>query len=125
MSKEEKTFDLEERTAVFGEEIVLFARMIEKDAVTQRLLPQLVGAGTSIGANYCEADGAESNEDFVHKMSIANKEIKETKHFLRMIGKACPQHVHKARTLRKEAHELNLIFSTIIRKAKETERNRR
>ena len=125
MSEEGKTFDLEERTAIFGERIIEFSRKIEKDAVTQRLIPQLVAAGTAVGANYCEADCAESNKDFIHKMAIANKEIKETKHFLRMIGKACPHHVHDARKLWKEAHELNLIFSTIISKSKQTETKRK
>ncbi|HAQ02118.1 MAG: hypothetical protein UV82_C0011G0094 [Candidatus Magasanikbacteria bacterium GW2011_GWD2_43_18] len=120
MSEEGKTFDLEERTAIFGESIIGFSRKIEKDAVTQRLIPQLVAAGTAVGANYCEADCAESNKDFIHKMAIANKEIKETKHFLRMIGKACPLFLNDARKLWKEAHELNLIFSTIIRKSQQT-----
>ena len=123
MQKEEGTkFNLEERTAKFGEDVVAFARKIEKDAVTQRLIPQLVAAGTSVGANYCEADCAESNKDFIHKMSIANKEIKETKYFLRIIGKACPQFIENARVLWKEANELNKIFFTIIKKSKDTEK---
>jgi len=122
MQKEGVKFNLEERTAKFGEDIVIFARKIEKDAVTQRLIPQLVAAGTSVGANYCEADCAESNKDFIHKMSIANKEIKETKHFLRIIGTACPQFIAEARVLWKEANELNKIFFTIIKKSKDTEK---
>lgn len=124
MQKEGKKFDLEERTAQFGESIITFARRIEKDPVTQRLIPQLVGAGTAVGANYCEADCAESNKDFIHKMSIANKEAKETKHFLRMIGKACLQYAPETRTLWKEANELNLIFSKIIINSKKTLKNK-
>ena len=54
----EKPFDLEERTALFGEAVIAFARKIPRDPVTQRLISQLVGAGTSVGANYCEADDA-------------------------------------------------------------------
>lgn len=126
MSNEEggKKYDLEERTAKFGEEIVAFARLLQRNDVTKRLIPQLVGSGTAIGANYCEADCAESNKDFIHKMAIANKEAKEVKFFLRMIIKACPQQAIKGRELWKEAQELNLIFTTIIRKAKETERKK-
>jgi four helix bundle protein len=80
-----------------------------------------VGAGTAIGANYCEANCAESNKDFIHKMAIANKEAKEAKHFLRMMAKACPEKASAARILWKEAHEINLIFMTIIKKVKQTE----
>jgi four helix bundle protein len=114
-------YDLEERTAKFGEEIVGFCVKLPRNEITKRIIPQLVGSGTGIGANYCEADCAESNKDFIHKMAIANKESKESKHFLRMASKACPEFGSEARILWKEGHELNLIFTTIIKKAKETE----
>jgi four helix bundle protein len=122
MSKEEKRiYDIEERSAKFGEDVIDWVGKLPRNEITKRLIPQAVGAATSIGANYCEADCAESNKDFIHKMSIANKEAKESKHFIRMLAKACPDHAPKGRRLWKEAHELNLIFTTIIRKAKETE----
>jgi len=116
-----KIYDLEERTAKFGEEVIVWVRKFPKDDVTHRLIPQLVASATAIGANYCEADCAESNKDFIHKMSIANKEAKEAKHFVRMLAKACEEHSSGGRKLWKEAHELNLIFLTIIKKAKITE----
>jgi four helix bundle protein len=116
-----KKHDLEERTAKFGEDIIEFCRKLPKNEITKRLIPQLVGAGTAVGSNYCEADCAESNKDFIHKMCISNKEAKETKHFLRMSAKACPEFSEEARSLWKEGHEINLIFTTIIIKAKETE----
>ena len=119
-----KKYDLEERTAKFGEQIIMFARKLPKDDITKRLIPQLVGAGTAVGSNYCEADCAESNKDFVHKMAIANKEAKESKHFLRMVSIACPAYAEEGRKLWKEANEFNLIFTTIIKKAKQTERNK-
>ncbi|OGL65873.1 four helix bundle protein [Candidatus Uhrbacteria bacterium RIFCSPLOWO2_01_FULL_47_24] len=123
MPKEEskKHYDLEERTAKFGEDAIVFCRQLPKDEITKRIIPQLIGCTTAIGANYCEADCAESNKDFIHKMAIANKEAKESKHFLRMVSKACPEFTSEARRLWKEAHELNLIFMTIIKRAKETE----
>lgn len=71
-----KKYDLEERTAKFGENVIDFAKRLPKNDITKRLIPQLVAAATSIGANYCEADCSESNKDFIHKMSIANKESK-------------------------------------------------
>lgn len=116
-----KKYDLEERTAKFGENVIEFCRKLPRNEITRRIIPQLVGAGTSVGANYCEADCAESNKDFIHKMAIANKEAKESKHFLRMSSKACPEFSEEARILWKESYELNLIFTTIIKNAKITE----
>lgn len=70
-----------------------------------------------IGANYCEACEAceaESKKDFRHKMGIAKKEIKETKHWLRLLVKVHDNKKDKCRSLWKEAHELLLIFSKSI-----------
>ena len=119
-----KKYDLEERTAKFGEDVITWVRKLPKDEVAKRLIPQLVASATGIGANYCEADCAESNKDFIHKMAIANKEAKESKHFIRMLSKAFPENVVEGRRLWKEAHELNLIFMTIVKKAKKTELNK-
>lgn len=111
-----KKYDLEERTARFGEEIIKFAIRTPKNPVTLPIIGQLVRAGTSIGANYCEADGAESRKDFKHKMGIGKKEAKETKFWLRMLSMAVPELKDEARELWKEAQELTLIFSSIILK---------
>ena len=123
MSKEEKSkiYDLEERTAKFGEDIIDWIKTLSKNELTFRLIPQLIACSTSIGANYCEADCAESNKDFIHKMSIANKEAKESKHFIRMLSRICPEKASHGRLLWKEAHEINLIFTTIVKNAKQTE----
>lgn len=111
-----KKYDLEERTARFGEKIIKFAIRAPKNPVTLPIIGQLVRAGTSIGANYCEADGAESRKDFKHKMGIGKKEAKETKFWLRMLSMAVPELKDEARELWKEAQELTLIFSSIILK---------
>lgn len=113
-----KKYDLEERTAKFGEDIIDFCRSLPKTEITIPIIGQLIRSGTSIGANYCEADCAESKKDFEHKMGIANKETKESKHWLRMCGRAVPEKVQGARVHWKEAHELNLIFTTIVRNSK-------
>ncbi len=81
-----KTFDLEERTAIFGEQVIHFANKIPKNTVMAPLISQFVASGTSVGANYCEADDAESKKDFRHKIGICKKEARETKHWLRMIA---------------------------------------
>jgi len=110
-----KNYNLEERTAKFGEEIIKFVKEILNTPENIPLKKQLVNAGTSIGANYCEADEAESKKDFIHKIGICKKESRETKHWLRMIVVANPNLKEKARKLWKEAHECNLIFAAIIR----------
>lgn len=118
MTVSNKVYNLEERTAQFGENIIRFARKIKVDKVTERLISQVVGAGTSVGANYSEADDAESPKDFKHKIGICKKESREVKHFLRMIVVAAPELVPEARILWQEAKELNLIFNSIYRKVK-------
>jgi four helix bundle protein len=116
--KMSKKYDLEERTAKFGEEVIRFAKLIPKNSVTISLIPQFVRAGTSIGANYCEADDSESGKDFKHKIGICKKESRETRHWLKMIVTACPELKEKARILYQEATELNLIFNAINNKLK-------
>ncbi len=118
MKEKLKKYDLEERTAKFGEDIVEFAKKIPLNPVTQKIIPQIVGAGTSIGANYCEADDAESKKDFRHKIGICKKEARETKHWLRITAVAIPELKVEARNLWKEAKELNLIFNSITNKLK-------
>ena len=110
-----KEYDLEERTARFGEAVIRFAKRIAVNPVTMPLITQLVDAGTSVGANYCEANDAESRKDFRHKIGICRKESKESKHWLRMIAVATPELCDDARVLWQEAKELNLIFGKIRR----------
>jgi four helix bundle protein len=108
--------DLLERTAVFGENIIRLAKRVPQTAANDRLINQIVGAGTSVGANYCEADDAVSGKDFKLKIGICRKESKETMFFLRMIAAADPSLAEEARKLWREAKELNLIFGAIWRK---------
>jgi len=103
-------YDLEERTARFGEAVIDFAKQIPQDAVTNRLISQLVGAATSVGANYVEADDAVSKKEFRKSIGTCRKEARETKHFLQMIVRAVPEVKPCARTLWLEAKELHLIF---------------
>jgi four helix bundle protein len=115
-------YDLAERTALFGEAIVELSLNFPFNPVVSPLVTQLVKAGTSIGANYCEADDAESKKDFRHKIGICRKEARETKYWLRMIRKAVPAKTNVASPLSNEARELHLIFCAIIRT---TDRNLR
>jgi len=109
-------FDLEERTARFGEAIVRFSKKIPRSPTNDRLINQLVGCGTSVGANYCEANEGVSKKDFKHTIGRCVKEAKETKFFLRMIAASEPTLAENARMLYREAKELHLIFASIYRK---------
>ena len=107
-------YDLEERTAKFGEDVIKFTRKIPINEITKSLINQLVRSGTSVGANYCEADAAGSKNDFRHKISICKKQARETKHWLRMIVVINPELKDEARTLWKEYTEQNLTFNAIV-----------
>ena len=109
-------YDLEERTEEFGERIIGFCKMIPRGPITDPLINQLVRSGTSVGANYAEADNAESKRDFRHKIGICKKEAKEAKFFLRMVKSAVPELSASSAPLIQEAKELNLIFNSIFRK---------
>lgn len=110
-----RRFDLEERTARFGEAIIRFAKKVPRNVVTIPLIGQLVKAGTSVGANYCEADDAVSKKEFRNKIGTCKKEARESKYWLRMIVAAEPKTKSDARPLWTEAKELHLIFAKIFR----------
>ena len=108
-------FDLEERTATFGEAVVRFVKKLPRSPANDRLVGQLVGCGTSIGANYCEANERVSKKDFRNTIGRCVKEAKETKYFLRLIAAAEPRLADEARALYGEAKELHLIFASMYR----------
>jgi four helix bundle protein len=122
MEKNNNNYNLEERTARFGEDIIQFCKTIRQDAITRPIISQLVRAGTSIGANYMEANAASSKQDFRNKIYICKKETQETKHWLRMIVAAVSEKREESRKLWKEAQELTLIFGKIISSLKKVKR---
>jgi len=107
-------FDLEERTAQFGEQIIRFCRSMKGDPLTASILRQLIRSGTSIGANYTEANGASSRKDFRNKIYLCKKEAQETKHWLRMSATCFPSCKNEIKILWKEVQELTMIFQKII-----------
>ena len=111
-------FDLEERVEKFGEEIINLAKKVKTDPITKTIIEQLIASGTSVGANYFEANGASSKKDFINKIYIAKKEAMETQHWLRMLSKVESSIQERARKLWLEGRELGMIFSTIISKTK-------
>ncbi len=111
----QKRYDLEERTAKLGENIIEFVKTLPRDAINNPLVSQIIRAGTSIGANYMEADAANSKKDFRYKIALCRKEAKETRHWLRMLSRANPDKIERTRILWREAQELVFIFSSILK----------
>jgi len=115
-------YDLEQRTARFGEAVIDFAKKIPLGPLTDRIISQLVGAGTSVGANYDEADDAVSKREFLKCIGTCKKEARASKHFLRMAARAVPELKSEARELWLEARALHLIFAKIWRSGKNQRR---
>jgi len=109
-----KKYDLEERTAKFGELIIQFCKPLKQNAINQPIITQLIRSATSIGANYMEANGASSRRDFKNKIFICKKETQESKHWLRMLAKCLPEKREEIRKFWQEAQELTLIFQKIV-----------
>lgn len=118
MSEElgKKKYDLGERTARFGEAIIRLAKKVPDVTANRPVIRQLVAAGTSVGANYNEADDASTDRDFCWKIGTCRKEASETKFWLRMVATAEPACKQEARELWREANQLHLIFARIYRK---------
>ena len=86
MTNIKNNYDLEERTAQFGEQVITFVKGLNRDVVSTPIISQLIRSATSVGANYMEANGASSPKDFTNKIFICKKEAQETKHWLRMLN---------------------------------------
>ena len=113
MVDNDKRFNLEERTSKFGGGVIKLCRKVKQDTINKPIINQLVRSATSIGANYCEANGASSKKDFRNKIHICQKEARETKHWLRMISTSVPEAKDEARKLWQECHEFTLIFGKV------------
>ncbi|MFA5084124.1 MAG: four helix bundle protein [Candidatus Paceibacterota bacterium] len=113
-----KRYDLEERTAKFAESVIDLVKKLLQTSVNRRIIEQVVGSAGSVGANYCEANEAESKKDFQHKIGICKKETKETKHWLRLLARTNPEFKQEFRDLWREAQELLLIFSSIMKSSR-------
>ena len=106
-------YNLEDRTKLFSKNIIGLLKKVKKDMINQNIIGQLIRSATSVGANYCEANGASSKNDFRNKIFICRKEIQETKYWLEMLLEVNPDLKKEISILFKEAHELTLIFNKI------------
>jgi four helix bundle protein len=111
-------YDIRERTLQFAVRIIQAIRRLPEDAATRVLAYQLVKAATSVGANVEEADGAESPRDFVHKMSIARKEARESRYWIRIVRASIVDN-ENWNSLQQESEELARILSAIINSARQ------
>jgi len=119
----EKPFDIKERMFEFGVRIVRLVNALPRTVAGAKVGDQLVKSGTSIGANVEEADGAESKRDFIHKMSIARKEARETRYWLRIVrATGLSKDAQEISYLLQESDELVRILSAIIKSAKRNDK---
>jgi len=109
-------YDLEERTIIFSESVIELCKRIDKNIITIPIINQLLRCGTSIGANYCEANGASSKKDFKNKIYICKKEAKETRYWLKLLKKSISANnelLNLFDNIFDEAYQLLCIFSKI------------
>src|SRR5438874_3495629 len=110
--------DLERRTKTFALKILAFVATLPKNKIGDIITYQLVKAGTSVGANYREADRAESRNDFIHKIGIVEKEAAETQYWLQLYEDAKQGDSEQRVWLLQECGELLAIFTSSGRTAK-------
>ncbi len=111
-------YDLEERTFQFAKNIGLFAKKLPKDITNFEYRKQVVDSSGSVGANYIEANEALSKKDFVMRIKICRKEAKESAYWLRLIVETNNEkYTNGASELLNEAIELKKIFSSILLKS--------
>lgn len=113
-----KTIDIQDRTFTFGVRIIKFVDKLPRTLSATELGRQVLKSGTSIAADMEEANGAESKSDFIHKVSIAYKEARETRLWLGMMKAAELVNTGEVNELHAESDELVRILFAILRKAR-------
>ena len=113
MTKISNNYNLEERTAKFGEDAIDFCKPLSLNTISKPVINQFIRSATSIGANYMEANGASSRRDFKNKIYICKKEAQETKHWLRMLTRCFHERKTDIQKLWQEVQELIMIFQKI------------
>lgn len=117
-SQGKKTYNLEDRTLNYSKELINFLVTIPKSTINNNLVNQVSRSGTSVGANYREANETETKKDFAFRIRICRKEAKETVYWLELLGEANPNLMAKIDSFKQEAIEFVKIFAAIILKSK-------
>ena len=123
MNKRRQKFDIQERTFKFAVRVVKLVNRLPRTVAGFEIGKQIVRSATSIGSNVEEADAAESKRDFIHKMSIAHKETRETRYWLRVVRAALLDD-DQVRALIQESDELVRILYTIVENARQNPRSK-
>ncbi len=110
---------LDERTYKFALRVIKLVGALPKNSIGDTLGRQVLGSGTSIGANVEEALGAISKREFIQKMSIAAKEARETHYWLRLIRDSALVSSQRVESLIQEALEIKMILSKTVKTSKE------
>ncbi|HET90889.1 MAG TPA: four helix bundle protein [Chloroflexi bacterium] len=119
----EREFDIQERTFTFAVRIVKLVNRLPRTTAGFAIGRQVVRSATSIGSNVQEADAAESKRDFIHKMSIAHKEARETRYWLRIVSAALLDD-DEVQALIQESDELVRILYAIVENARRSSRSK-
>lgn len=114
-----KRYDLDERTLEFGKRIIRLVKALPKNTINFNLGDQVVRSGTSMGANYREANESQSKKEFYFKLGICRKEAKETVYWLNLIIEANIDLKERILPLLEESEELLKIFASIIQKSRD------
>lgn len=123
MSKDKRKFDLEERLIDFAVRIIRTAESLPKTKLGNHIAGQLIRCGTSPAPNYGEAQSAESIADFLHKMKVCLKELRETRVWLLMIVRTrLIKPESKLESLIDENNELISIFVKSVNTAKKNQK---
>ena len=117
-SQNPKRYDLEERTLEYGKRIIHLCKSLPGNTVNFKLIDQAMRSGTSMGANYREANETETKKDFKYRIRICRKEGKETIYWLNLIIEANPVFKKRIQPLLRETTELVKIFAAILEKSK-------
>lgn len=118
MKAENKNYDLESRLLDFAVDVIRFVEKMNKTDAGRHVGGQLLRAGTAPMAHHGEAQAAESNKDFVHKMRVALKELRETSRWLKVSGRVpLTANIAENQRLLQETDELIRIFFASVRTA--------
>ena len=112
-----KTYDLEQRTLEFAKSIIKLCKNLPKTTINIEFIRQMIRSGSSVGANYREANESLGKKDFAYRMRITRKEAKETTYWLELLQEANPDFESDIKSLAQESKELRNIFNSIIDKA--------
>ncbi len=119
IQKSKPIYDLEPRTLEFGKRIIRLCKSLPKNQVNFNLIDQISRSGTSMGANYREANETSTKKEFHFRIRICRKESKETLYWLQLIIEANPDFEEKMKPLLQETNELMKIFAAIAKKCEE------